>query len=364
MIYVSEKPKGYSMPIPAEKHSTRYHYIDSLRGLAAFSVIIYHIIEFTPPRTAVEHALRWILYQQLDLGKIAVTLFFAISGYVVPFSLLRPSATPLQSFAISRIFRLYPAYWVSILAGFIILFWPAYYISKKELLFNITMLQQFFGVPNIIGVYWTLQIELIFYVICAVFFALKMMRDNNRILLAIVGFVALALVMGVARHFTGRNLPTALPLALSIMFYGYLYRQSQTGANAKLACQLNQILILFCVVFPVIFVASYADQWLNYSLTYLIALSIFICGTSRMKINSRIMAYSGKISYSLYLFGSLAMSLAPKILNIFGFRQNMFSIIIVAIIVAVPFSSLIYHLIELPFISFGRRLSERNERRT
>ena len=38
------------------------------------------------------------------------------------------------------------------------------------MLANLTMLQQFAGIENVIGLYWTLQIELIFYGLCVLLF--------------------------------------------------------------------------------------------------------------------------------------------------------------------------------------------------
>ena len=57
----------------------------------------------------------------LDLfnaGRFGVALFFLISGFVIPFSFKEPR--PLLRFALSRFFRLYPAYWLSLMLALLI----------------------------------------------------------------------------------------------------------------------------------------------------------------------------------------------------------------------------------------------------
>jgi peptidoglycan/LPS O-acetylase OafA/YrhL len=231
----------------------RYDYIDSLRGFAALSVIIYHIIEFTPPRNDLERILRFLLFDQVDLGKIAVTVFFAVSGFVIPFSLLRQSRSPLRDFAINRFFRLYPAYWLSILGSILILYVMGNVaIPIKATLINITMLQQFFGVQNLIGVYWTLQIELIFYFMCAALFVIGWFEDSTRITPVIWLLLALALILGIIRFILNRNMPVALPLALSMMFSGYLWRRLTTMSEMTLRPELIRLLFGYIVLIPII----------------------------------------------------------------------------------------------------------------
>lgn len=53
----------------------------------------------------------------MDLGRIGVVVFFAISGFIIPTSLNHRSLHPVRKFLISRLFRLYPLYWISIILG-------------------------------------------------------------------------------------------------------------------------------------------------------------------------------------------------------------------------------------------------------
>ncbi len=107
----------------------RLGYIDTIRGLAALAVIYFHFAEHLL-RTdhvsgVVERGIFVALTQYMDLGKVAVIMFFAVSGFVIPYSFDAKSRTPVRDFAISRLFRLYPAYWLSIPLGICAFYYPA-----------------------------------------------------------------------------------------------------------------------------------------------------------------------------------------------------------------------------------------------
>ena len=102
-----------------------------------------------------------VLSEITKFGYLGVSLFFIISGYVIALSASNRSAL---EFAISRFVRLYPAFWAGVLVTCVIssLLGSQHY-SIKQVLANLTMLNDYLGVENIDGVYWTLQVELKFY---------------------------------------------------------------------------------------------------------------------------------------------------------------------------------------------------------
>jgi len=66
----------------------------------------------------------------------------------------------------SRFRRLFPAYWIAMVATFMVatLFGPAaLQVNVREFLLNLPMLQLFTGVRMVDGVYWSLNVELAFY---------------------------------------------------------------------------------------------------------------------------------------------------------------------------------------------------------
>ncbi|MBX6385749.1 MAG: acyltransferase [Microbispora sp.] len=105
------------------------------------------------------------------LGILGVELFFLISGFVI---LMSVWGHTVGEFAVSRVARLYPAYWFAVLVIFIMYrfsgvggFDPK--LSVGEYLLNLTMFQGAFGVGHAGGVFWSLWVELRFYVLIALF---------------------------------------------------------------------------------------------------------------------------------------------------------------------------------------------------
>lgn len=99
----------------------RYDALDSLRGIAAFCVLISHTVLTHPGESSpLWQLIKWWPLRVLWSGHQAVVLFFILSGfslYLLYESLnKRPAATRL--FFVSRWLRLYPVYAISILAAF------------------------------------------------------------------------------------------------------------------------------------------------------------------------------------------------------------------------------------------------------
>jgi peptidoglycan/LPS O-acetylase OafA/YrhL len=93
--------------------------LTGLRGLAAASVVFYHVWYYgAPGAQSFPAGPLEVPFAKLDLG---VTFFFVLSGFLLfrPYAraLLSDSAwPPLRSFAIARFLRIVPVYWAIVLA--------------------------------------------------------------------------------------------------------------------------------------------------------------------------------------------------------------------------------------------------------
>jgi peptidoglycan/LPS O-acetylase OafA/YrhL len=353
-----------------QSRSERFGYIDSLRGIAALLVIYLHLADYflrnEPNLGAFD---RWsfvALTDVIDIGKVGVIVFFAISGYVIPFSLMKRRDNAVPRFVISRFFRLYPAYWLSLPAGLVILAVVAHqHIDAALVVGNATMLQQFFGIENVLGIYWTLQIELIFYALCIGLFVIGLLQKTKFIFSASVIFLAFALVLSAVRFYSGMKLPVVVPLSLAVMFWGMIRRQADDGERTAVRADVA-LLVVFAVVIPLVsFLAynrdyGYNETWYRYTISYGVAIALFALCTSRVRINFAGMRYLGRISYSVYLFGPVAeqiilLSLLPRL----GLGQGAHLYIGITMVLAVAMAAVIYRFVEAPSIAFGRRISEK-----
>ncbi|MFJ8017827.1 acyltransferase family protein [Streptomyces sp. NPDC096339] len=173
---------GPSEPAPAPVESggvrrPRLRALDGLRLVAALMVVAFHwtgvnrgpdVWEGVPRKLMPE------LHRFTAYGFLGVELFFLISGFVICMSCW--GKTPRQYFT-SRVVRLFPAYWVAIILTALVLKYAATarhraHLSVTDVLTNLTMLQQPLGVSEVDPVYWTLWVELRFYLLFAVVVAM------------------------------------------------------------------------------------------------------------------------------------------------------------------------------------------------
>ena len=146
---------------------TRVNEIDLLRFVAALSVVFFHYAF----RGYAGDAKTVMPYPMLatagKYGYLGVDLFFMISGFVI---LMTASNGSFKDFAVSRAARLYPAFWACCTVTFgaiLAIGGVRYHATFSQYLVNMTMLSEFFHVPYIDGVYWSLTVELRFYALVA-----------------------------------------------------------------------------------------------------------------------------------------------------------------------------------------------------
>ena len=141
-------------------HDARVRELDVLRGLAAAAVVLFHytvrygaLYGYPGPPTI-----------RVPTGFYGVEVFFCISGFVI-FMTLDRTRRPMD-FVVSRVSRLWPAYIVAIAVTFAVV--RGFGLAGRETTFaqalvNLTMFQELLHVPDVDQVYWSLQVELIFY---------------------------------------------------------------------------------------------------------------------------------------------------------------------------------------------------------
>jgi peptidoglycan/LPS O-acetylase OafA/YrhL len=148
----------------------RLYEIDLFRFIAAIMVLLFHY-SFRGYAADNMSVMPYPLLANLaKYGYLGVHLFFIISGFVI---LMTASSGSPKRFVISRVVRLYPAFWVCCTMTFLVtavLGGMRYKVTLGQYLVNMTMLSGFVGVPSIEGTYWSLFVEIKFYLL--VFLAL------------------------------------------------------------------------------------------------------------------------------------------------------------------------------------------------
>ncbi|MFF4606823.1 acyltransferase family protein [Streptomyces sp. NPDC001339] len=153
----------------AERRSgNRLATLDGLRLLAALMVVFYHYIALARPWGHGPDTIFPTAHLAAQYGWLGVEVFFLISGFVICMSVW---GRTVGEFAVSRVSRLFPAYWAGLLLTTVVVkIWPeaASPRSWGTVITNLTMLQGGDDTPDVDPVYWTLFVELKFYLIMAV----------------------------------------------------------------------------------------------------------------------------------------------------------------------------------------------------
>lgn len=167
--------------------SRRYNEIDFLRGIACLSVVAFHYCSRGPQAGWMPQA--W--FPGLDTitryGYLGVDLFFLISGFVILMS--ARNATP-REFLASRVARLFPAFWVAVTltAGTAwFLHDGRFEVPFRTYLINLSMVPHWFDVPYVDGAYWSLAVELHFYIMVWLLIRLRLLNHLEWIMLAWLG---------------------------------------------------------------------------------------------------------------------------------------------------------------------------------
>ena len=180
--------------------------IDSLRFIAIFSVVLYHVNGFLSEKDLTSYKSNYfinIIQSVFKQGHIGVPLFFVISGFIlgIPFAKHFINKEPkviISEYFKKRLTRLEPPYILSL----IILFLSSVFIVKK-LSFSLgfkSFIASIFYVHNFVfpnhlpyinSPTWSLEIEIQFYIfapILALYFSLNKIILRRIIILVVIFF--------------------------------------------------------------------------------------------------------------------------------------------------------------------------------
>ena len=166
--------------------SSRLESVEVLRGLAAFAVMWFHFTLDTG------NGISPLLAASGSYGWLGVSLFFVVSGFILPFAMHAGGyrfPEKLGTFVVKRLVRLEPPYLVSVLlaAGPVYLFSvasghpsPDPLQTPERLFQHIGYLNGFFATPWVNPVYWSLAIEIQFYLLLALLYPLFLGTAKTR----------------------------------------------------------------------------------------------------------------------------------------------------------------------------------------
>jgi peptidoglycan/LPS O-acetylase OafA/YrhL len=312
--------------------------LDTIRGLAILLVLIGHYAKFAPYEVSGRPAGSWFT----DFGQGGVLLFFMLSGYLI-WATAQGRSWPV--FLVRRLAKIFPAYWVNVIfvfaAGLTISFYPAF--SLRDMLGNLLMLQPNFGISALSGVYWTLILEVKFYLLFAIIF-----YSPLRVGFWLAPVVAAAINLGMAGYL-GRS--SLFLTYLPVFFIG-------AAISAVARGKLSGWMIWALAAVAISNLAGTAAYRPWAAATFLLVNVLLFLIIFRSGWGQRHLASLGVISYSVYLYHT---TLGYPLLERFGPAFGMAWLLLLGAVVAMVLlvSWLSYRQIELRFVGLGRKLEPR-----
>jgi peptidoglycan/LPS O-acetylase OafA/YrhL len=294
-----------------ERGAGRYALIDALRAIACLAVVFYHAKEGNHITGLLDAMPSWF-GTLLGHGDAGVAIFFVISGFVIANAMFRDEVdgSYVGRFLLRRSLRLDPPYWAAIALAIAGAYLSARVVPGKvfeppsvgNLLLHVTYLVDLAGQPRISPVYWTLCLEIQFYLSFALLMWLAsslgrrigVVRARDYVLAGCAVVAALWTTPWAPFHVRGLFLDN-----WHLFIAGVLIRRALDGApgdRASIACYANlAVLALLQTMF-----GTAASEFVGLAAALLVILG-GQQGWLRTWTGGRLLQWLGLISYSLYL---------------------------------------------------------------
>jgi exopolysaccharide production protein ExoZ len=338
--------------------------LDWLRGMAALWVLIYHVDVTIQKAKYFGAPSMGIL---AEVGYRGVELFFVLSGFVMAASTPRNAKSDfagMGKFVTRRLFRVFPAYLSVFIPLYAIAYWTGIGAPEAEplglplFMNNLLLLPRDDLTSYIPVVSWTLTHELMFYLI----FSLIFVRFSVGIwLLAIWSAVCIA-----AWFFRAEPENFDMPLSILNVYFivgVFAFRSTQwLSFNPKICTLLSLSLIGAAIVmeendFSVAFYSSIVMS-ISYGAGFtLLVLSLWNVKSDRNGPIFNALDSVGRQSYSIYLVHYPIIVVTAIWLSRYDLVYPAITVIIVALAATYFASSVIYRLVEAPFIRLARYLT-------
>ena len=345
----------------AGRSQGRLRELDLLRFLAAAAVMMYHAAGtgtkdwqrsgLSRPFPEISAATHW--------GYLGVQLFFMISGFVI---LLSAWDRRPETFAVSRFTRLFPAYWLSLVLSVVLFlatrqavdYGPGSEGVLRRFLPNLTMFQDAVGSRGMELSYWTLWVELRFYVLIGLL--LWWGITLRRVLVFMGGWLVVGVMAEEAHSALLREIlqPDWAPYFIAGMAFFLIYRY---GSNL-----VFWLLVGFCWALASYYATQRIDPinvWPGvheYAVPLIVTALFGVMALVALKaltwLRWRGLVVLGALTYPVYLLHEMIMRVAIRYLYP---RLGPWTVLGIAVGVILVVSYFVYRFIERPGQRWMRR---------
>jgi peptidoglycan/LPS O-acetylase OafA/YrhL len=261
--------------------STKFALVQAIRGFAAMWVVLYHAAEGKHLESVRAATPTWLFTALFDAGHFGVSIFFALSGFVIAHSLRNADATPgyVGKFVLRRSIRIDPPYWATIAL-----------VIVQQLVAHFFYAQDLTGFTQISGVFWTLCFEIQFY------FGFILLLMVQRMVGSRAGWIVRAVMFGAALA-GALELFQGLPGGFALIMWHTFF----VGVAAYWAGQGSRVwLAALAVLVLVIFAGGSTGDTIS-AVTAVVLYLTLRTGRIISMMSGRSLQWLGLVSYSLYL---------------------------------------------------------------
>ncbi|MDB5491560.1 MAG: hypothetical protein JWO78_1409 [Micavibrio sp.] len=317
--------------------------LDSLRGLAILMVILSHFVPEIFP--GLSNGFIGGLLGAMGGG--GVLLFFYLSGFLIYRNV--QAQTPAV-FLLRRFFKLFPAYWINIAVICLIalLFKTGVAIDPKTILSNLLMVQEFTHSSLLNAAFWTLQIEVKFYLIIVAF---HYFCGAKRVYWLMAALLLINIALFPVLH-RGSTLITYL----IIFFPGIAAARGYAAGWNPTAYREMAAVTAIASLNALAFLNEIHVHMAIYALVHGAAITLIL----NKEFRSQIMSFFGKVSYSHYLYHA-AIGF-PLILWLKAYATGPVQLLVLFVLVfsvTTAIATLSFYAVERPSIVFGHALEAR-----
>jgi peptidoglycan/LPS O-acetylase OafA/YrhL len=362
--------------------------LNSIRFIAAFMVVIHHMEEIK--RVLNIQPNYWGIPFVSYMGTLGVRLFFTLSGFLITYLLFVEKEVKgtisIKKYYIRRILRIWPLYYLIVIIAFLIIpnLFPGISLphgtthTHKLFWDSLNFLLYIFFLPNfalcLMGIVpfaahtWSIGTEEQFYLVWPVL----MKRFHNKFML-LISVIAVYLTIKLALSF----LPVKRPFEILKSFWAYLSIDNmaiggifalivyeRTGIFAKVRNIIfNRYLQVFVIVLTIVLIGIgfqipiLALDYDFFCILFGIIIANFAANERRVaNLEIPVLNYLGKISYGLYMYHPLVITICIKGLTRYWHYSDFWGYLL-SISGTILISAFSYRYFEQTFIRKKKRFS-------
>lgn len=348
---------------------TYFKNLDALRFYAAWTVFMYHIVMWLPFPTGTEilKYIRIIISFDNSGGAAGVNFFFVLSGFLITHLMFEESDSEkgfsLWRFYVRRALRIWPAYYFTLLLGFILPHLMKYKEVASPIMYGLFLANydniKTLPTSGILGVQWSVSVEEQFYLIWPLLFILRRNKKQFVIPILILFILSTIFLINGGSRFHLFSCIGMLSMGGLAAWFGFFFKDKVIRLLSLVPSKGAALIYFLGTVFIMSgFQLKKNFEWAE--IPYLIVVSLFFvfiileqCFSENSPFkagHNKLFSTLGKRSYSIYLTHMIAITLALHL------TTNFFFLVISAIVLTFIFSEISYQFVERPFLNLKDKL--------